>query len=209
MAWTGRRRPAQVVPRRGGCAGHLEMEHSLISTSLLKIISSRYAENAKRPGKPPVPDVQAHFHRYEARSNCWTSRAPRWRVVPSSSEAPATVSRLVEPTLPFAPPAASTIPSGVSEDAPFEPSPLGGRDVSEDPVGPPACPAREPLRPGNGNGCRDRFGHQPYRMPCPEADQEKRKRLVSEIDRRLQEDQARPIVYHLRFATCWQPLGCP
>src|SRR6202171_5238321 len=38
-----------------------------------------------------------------------------------------------------------------------------------------------------------------------EADQEKRKRLVWEIDRRLQEDQARPIVYHLRFATCWQP----
>jgi len=38
-----------------------------------------------------------------------------------------------------------------------------------------------------------------------EADQQKRKRLVWEIDRRLQEDQARPIVYHLRFATCWQP----
>jgi len=38
-----------------------------------------------------------------------------------------------------------------------------------------------------------------------ETDQEKRKRLVWEIDRRLLEDQARPIVYHLRFATCWQP----
>jgi len=33
-----------------------------------------------------------------------------------------------------------------------------------------------------------------------EADQEKRRQLVWEIDRRLQEDQARPIVYHLRFA---------
>ncbi len=33
------------------------------------------------------------------------------------------------------------------------------------------------------------------RLPSP---------LVWEIDRRLQEDQARPIVYHLRFATCWQ-----
>jgi peptide/nickel transport system substrate-binding protein len=32
-----------------------------------------------------------------------------------------------------------------------------------------------------------------------ETDQEKRKRLVWEIDRRLQEDQARPIVYHLRL----------
>jgi peptide/nickel transport system substrate-binding protein len=38
-----------------------------------------------------------------------------------------------------------------------------------------------------------------------ETDQEKRKQLVWEIDRRLQEDQARPVIYHLRFATCWQP----
>ena len=38
-----------------------------------------------------------------------------------------------------------------------------------------------------------------------EADQEKRRRLVWEIDKRLQEDVARPIIYHLRSATCWQP----
>jgi peptide/nickel transport system substrate-binding protein len=38
-----------------------------------------------------------------------------------------------------------------------------------------------------------------------EADQNKRKRLVWEIDKRLQEDQARPIIYHLRGGTCWQP----
>jgi len=38
-----------------------------------------------------------------------------------------------------------------------------------------------------------------------EADQEKRKRLVWEIDKKLQEDGARPIVYHFRAATCWQP----
>jgi hypothetical protein len=63
------------------------MAHSLISTSLLKIISSRYAENAKRPGKPPFPDVQAHFHRYEARSIRWTSRAPRRRVAPAQTSA--------------------------------------------------------------------------------------------------------------------------
>jgi len=44
-----------------------------------------------------------------------------------------------------------------------------------------------------------------FEQQSMEADQEKRKRLVWEIDRRLQEDQARPIVYHLRFATCWQP----
>src|SRR5499427_7685133 len=44
-----------------------------------------------------------------------------------------------------------------------------------------------------------------FEQQSRETDQEKRKRLVWEIDRRLQEDQARPIVYHLRFATCWQP----
>jgi len=38
-----------------------------------------------------------------------------------------------------------------------------------------------------------------------EADQEKRKKLVWEIDRRLQEDGARPIIFHGREATCWQP----
>jgi peptide/nickel transport system substrate-binding protein len=44
-----------------------------------------------------------------------------------------------------------------------------------------------------------------FEQQSMESDQQKRKRLVWEIDRRLQEDQARPIVYHLRFATCWQP----
>ena len=38
-----------------------------------------------------------------------------------------------------------------------------------------------------------------------EADPEKRRRLVWEIDKRLQEEAARPIIYHLRAATCWQP----
>ena len=38
-----------------------------------------------------------------------------------------------------------------------------------------------------------------------EADQEKRKHLVWDVDKRLQEDGARPIVYHFRAATCWQP----
>ena len=44
-----------------------------------------------------------------------------------------------------------------------------------------------------------------FEQQSMETNQEERKRLVWEIDRRLQEDQARPIVYHLRFATCWQP----
>jgi peptide/nickel transport system substrate-binding protein len=38
-----------------------------------------------------------------------------------------------------------------------------------------------------------------------ERDQEKRRHLVWEIDQKLQEDGARPILYHNRFATCWQP----
>jgi peptide/nickel transport system substrate-binding protein len=38
-----------------------------------------------------------------------------------------------------------------------------------------------------------------------EVNQEERKHLVWEIDKRLQEDQARPIIYHIRSATCWHP----
>ena len=38
-----------------------------------------------------------------------------------------------------------------------------------------------------------------------EPDIEKRKRLVWDIDKRIQEDVARPIIYHSRQATCWHP----
>ena len=38
-----------------------------------------------------------------------------------------------------------------------------------------------------------------------EADPAKRKKLVWDIDHKLQEDMARPVIYHLRAATCWQP----
>jgi peptide/nickel transport system substrate-binding protein len=38
-----------------------------------------------------------------------------------------------------------------------------------------------------------------------EPDQDKRKRLVWEIDRRLQADVVRPILYFMRAATCWRP----
>jgi peptide/nickel transport system substrate-binding protein len=38
-----------------------------------------------------------------------------------------------------------------------------------------------------------------------ELDGEKRLKLVWEIDRKLQEDGARPIIMHNRAATCWQP----
>jgi peptide/nickel transport system substrate-binding protein len=38
-----------------------------------------------------------------------------------------------------------------------------------------------------------------------ERDQEKRRRLVWDIDRKLQQDEARPILFHNRFATCLHP----
>jgi peptide/nickel transport system substrate-binding protein len=38
-----------------------------------------------------------------------------------------------------------------------------------------------------------------------EIDLAKRKKLVWEIDKKLQEDVARPIIFHGREATCWQP----
>jgi len=38
-----------------------------------------------------------------------------------------------------------------------------------------------------------------------ETDLDRRKKLVWEIDKKLQEDVARPIIFHSRMGTCWQP----
>ena len=38
-----------------------------------------------------------------------------------------------------------------------------------------------------------------------ETDLDKRKKLVWDIDKKLQEDVARPIIFHARAGTCWQP----
>ena len=38
-----------------------------------------------------------------------------------------------------------------------------------------------------------------------ETDVNKRKKLVWEIDKKLQEDVARPIIFHSRTGTCWKP----
>jgi peptide/nickel transport system substrate-binding protein len=38
-----------------------------------------------------------------------------------------------------------------------------------------------------------------------ETDLNKRKKLVWEIDKKLQEDVARPIIFHIHAGTCWQP----
>ena len=57
----------------------------------------------------------------------------------------------------------------------------------------------------NYTGYCNRELEQLFEKQSMEADQEKRKRLVWDIDKKLQEDGARPIVYHFRMATCWQP----
>ena len=44
-----------------------------------------------------------------------------------------------------------------------------------------------------------------YAQQSAEHDSDQRRRLVWEIDRKLQEDAARPILFHTRGATCWQP----
>src|SRR5271166_4495754 len=95
----GRRCSTQVVPRRGERAEHLKMAGSLISKGQPKVISNRHAENRKKPWNPPFPDFQGHLRGHERGLDCWTLGAARWRVEPSSDEAPAVVPRPVQPTL--------------------------------------------------------------------------------------------------------------
>ena len=42
-----------------------------------------------------------------------------------------------------------------------------------------------------------------FRRQSAEPDREKRQQLVWEIDSRLQEEGARPVIFHMRGATCW------
>jgi len=44
-----------------------------------------------------------------------------------------------------------------------------------------------------------------YLRQSSEADAETRRQLVWQIDKKLQEDAARPVIFYLRGATCWQP----
>jgi peptide/nickel transport system substrate-binding protein len=44
-----------------------------------------------------------------------------------------------------------------------------------------------------------------FDVQSQEIDVNKRKKLVWEIDKKLQEDVARPIIFHSRTGTCWQP----
>jgi peptide/nickel transport system substrate-binding protein len=44
-----------------------------------------------------------------------------------------------------------------------------------------------------------------FRRQSAETDREKRRQLVWDIDTRLQEEGARPVIFHTRGATCWHP----
>lgn len=44
-----------------------------------------------------------------------------------------------------------------------------------------------------------------FNLQSMEADQDKRRKMVWEIERRLAEDVARPVLYHNRSGTCWWP----
>ena len=44
-----------------------------------------------------------------------------------------------------------------------------------------------------------------FEQQSMESDQEKRKMMVWDIERRLAEDVARPVLYHNRSGTCWHP----
>ena len=57
----------------------------------------------------------------------------------------------------------------------------------------------------NYTGYCNRELEQDFDQQSMEADPEKRKRLVWAIDRKLQEDGARPMIYHNRAPSCWYP----
>ena len=57
----------------------------------------------------------------------------------------------------------------------------------------------------NYSGYCNREIEKMFEQQSIEADQNKRKHLVWEIDKKLQADGARPIIYYPRDVTCWQP----
>jgi peptide/nickel transport system substrate-binding protein len=57
----------------------------------------------------------------------------------------------------------------------------------------------------NFTGYCNRELEQQFHLQSAETDQEKRKALVWDIDARLQEEGARPVIFHTRGATCWHP----
>jgi hypothetical protein len=58
---------------------------------------------------------------------------------------------------------------------------------------------------GDYLGYCDREMERRFDRQSIETDQQERRRLVWEIDKKSQEDAVRPIIAHMRWATCWQP----
>ena len=57
----------------------------------------------------------------------------------------------------------------------------------------------------NYTGYCNRELEQEFERQSSETDQDKRKQLVWQIDRKLQEEVVQPIIAHTRLGTCWQP----
>ena len=57
----------------------------------------------------------------------------------------------------------------------------------------------------NYTGYCNREMEQRFEQQSIEPDQEKRRQLVRQIDKELQEEVVQPIIAHTRRATCWQP----
>jgi peptide/nickel transport system substrate-binding protein len=57
----------------------------------------------------------------------------------------------------------------------------------------------------NFTGYCNRQLEELFHRQSAETDLQKRKELVWEIDRQLQEEGARPVIFHTRGATCWHP----
>jgi peptide/nickel transport system substrate-binding protein len=57
----------------------------------------------------------------------------------------------------------------------------------------------------NYTGYCDRDMERRFEQQSVEPDQDRRKQLVWEIDKRLQQEVVRPIIAHTRLATCWHP----
>jgi len=57
----------------------------------------------------------------------------------------------------------------------------------------------------NFTGYCNRDLEERFHLQSREADQSKRRELVWDIDQQLQEEEARPVIFHTRGATCWHP----
>jgi len=65
------------------------------------------------------------------------------------------------------------------------------------------CAARRAITPGY---CDKEFDRM-VDLESMEADPAKRKKIAQDADYKSQQDLARPVIYPLRAATCWQPRG--